>query len=500
METTEGDVAGLDGTEGMVRVGKGAGRGSRGARAGNPLYDHGPLRMNAAATHLEHEDGTPSFWLADTWWMGLSDRLRWPRDFRRLAADRASRGFTTVLIVAGLYPDMPAVDPRSRNEAGHAWQPGFDAITPAYFDAADRRIAALVDAGLVPCIVGAWGLYTVLAGTDTMLAHWRNLVARWGAYPVVWCIAGEALMAYYETDEWKGYARLGLHERMKYLPEGRCQAWSDVARSVRATDSFSRPLTIHPTRVGRAQLDDPTLLDFEMLQTGHMGLPTLADTVDMIEQSRRSEPQLPCIVGECNYEGEGASSGPEVQRYLFWMAMLTGAFGHTYGAEGIWQVNRPQRAYGPSPHGMAYGQRSWQEAMRQPGAAQVGAAARFLGTLPWWRIEPHPEWVTPRHEPGNRLSAYAAGIPGELVLVFVPLQALWSLGLGNMRLGSLEQDVTYRVTFFDPVTGTTSEAAAPLHADATGVTTLPQPPLVQDWVLLVERADADRSDGAPAAG
>ena len=46
----------------------------------NPLYQHGPLRVAADRRHLEHTDGTPFFWLGDTWWMSLCKRLplaRW---------------------------------------------------------------------------------------------------------------------------------------------------------------------------------------------------------------------------------------------------------------------------------------------------------------------------------------------------------------------------------------------------------------------------------------
>ena len=35
----------------------------------NPLMMHGPLHMAADRRHLEHSDGTPFFWLGDTWWM-----------------------------------------------------------------------------------------------------------------------------------------------------------------------------------------------------------------------------------------------------------------------------------------------------------------------------------------------------------------------------------------------------------------------------------------------
>src|ERR1700686_2125397 len=33
----------------------------------NPLLKHGPVRIAADHLHFEHEDGTPFFWLGDTW-------------------------------------------------------------------------------------------------------------------------------------------------------------------------------------------------------------------------------------------------------------------------------------------------------------------------------------------------------------------------------------------------------------------------------------------------
>src|SRR5260370_32741319 len=72
----------------------------------NPLYRHGPLRVSLDNRHFEHADGTPFFWLGDTWWMGLCKRLTWPNGFQTLTTDRSRKGFNVVQIVAGLYPDM----------------------------------------------------------------------------------------------------------------------------------------------------------------------------------------------------------------------------------------------------------------------------------------------------------------------------------------------------------------------------------------------------------
>src|SRR5690242_3055868 len=163
----------------------------------NSLYRHGFLRISKDERHFEHADGTPFFWLGDTWWMGLSSRLGWPDDFQTLTADRKKKGFTVVQIVAGLYPDMPSFDPRGANEAGFPWERDYARINPAYFDMADRRIAHLVDRGLAPCIVGAWGYHLPWLGEERMKKHWRYIIARWGAYPVFWCAAGEGAMPYY---------------------------------------------------------------------------------------------------------------------------------------------------------------------------------------------------------------------------------------------------------------------------------------------------------------
>jgi hypothetical protein len=59
-----------------------------------PLFRNGPVRVAADRRHFAHADGTPFFWLGDTWWMGLTKRLHWPEDFQQLTADRRDKGFT----------------------------------------------------------------------------------------------------------------------------------------------------------------------------------------------------------------------------------------------------------------------------------------------------------------------------------------------------------------------------------------------------------------------
>jgi Protein of unknown function (DUF4038)/Domain of unknown function (DUF5060) len=355
-------------------------------RGNSALYRHGPLRVASDHRHLAHQDGTPFFWLGDTWWMGLCERLEWPDDFKTLAADRKAKGFNVIQIVAGLYPDMPAFDARGRNEAGFPWEKDYSRIRPEYFDKADERLSYLAEQGFVPCIVGAWGYHLPWLGVERMKKHWRYLVARYGALPVVWCAAGEVNLPYY------------LEKGFPFGGEKQAAEWEGVIRYLRSVNAFGRPITVHPTGLpplsGRRLYNDQGLLDFDMLQTGHGEREVLAPTIRALRDSHGAQPPMPVLNGEVCYEALLGRIPAEIPRLMFWTNMLSGAAGHTYGANGIWQLNRTGRPYGNSPHGGNYGTISWDAAMTLPGSGQLGLGKRLFEEYPWHRFEPHPEWAS----------------------------------------------------------------------------------------------------------
>ena len=441
----------------------------------NPLLARGPLRVSENRRFLEHADGTPFFWLADTWWMGLCSRLRWPDDFRTLVDDRVSKGFSVVQFVAGPYPDMDAFDERGVNEAGQPWEGTntgddrvYDRINPAYYEMADRRVALLVEKGLVPCFLGCWGYYLLWTGVEKMKRHWRYLVARYGAYPSVWCMAGEGTMPYYlaRSDEAREAQRKG---------------WTEVACYVREIDPYARPLTIHPTDNARNQVEEPSLLDFDMLQTGHGDRRSLPNTIRRMSEAYAREPTMPVLNGEVCYEGIGEECRQEVQRHMFWLCILSGACGHTYGANGLWQVNRKGEPYGPSPHGRSWGNVPWDDAMGLPGSEQLGIAKRFLLDYEWWAFEPHPEWVESASTPDTPRGACAGGIPGKVRMFYLPS------GVWGVTMRDLEPGATYRAFLHNPVDGSRLDLD-PALADESGSWKQPGvEPVLQDWVVVIER-------------
>ncbi|CAG0971891.1 hypothetical protein MTYP_01279 [Methylophilaceae bacterium] len=457
--------AGLHGINGTVCIAS--------YQGDQPLLKHGAPIVAADHRHFTHEDGTPFFWLGDTWWMGLTDRLRWPDEFSLAASNRAEKGFTVIQLVAGLYPDMGAFDQRGQSTAGFPWTAGFGSIRPAFFDEADQKILHLVRQGLVPCIVGAWGYYLTWMGVDRMKAHWRYLVARWGALPVVWCAAGEQTMPWY------------LSENKPAETAQLRQGWTEVIRYIREIDGFHRLLTTHPVLSARDSVIEPGLLDFEMQQTGH-GQQT-GRHASQAHAGWKASPVMPVISGESRYEAleiDPAVTTRDV-RQAFWAHLLnSGCAGHTYGANGLWQVNRKEYGFGKSPLGHDWGGTPWEAALDLPGSGQLAVAKRFLEGLPWHRFEVSGRLAGKWYQRSGTVPAVMTA-DGLSALCYI-----WDRTSVSVNTGILAGPV--RAGWLDPVNGAVLAASAAKTANRHRHTfTIPGKNAGgdDDWILLLKAGE-----------
>ena len=440
----------------------------------NLLFKKGGLGAKTKNRYMTYKDGTPFFWLADTWWMALCDRISFPDEFGELINDRVLKGFSVIHIIAGLYPDMHWYDPRGKNPAGYPWSEDFSEINPAYFDEAEKRIQMLIDHGLTPCIFGCWGFFMKIAGSDVLKRHWRYLLARFAAYPVAFCAAGEANMAFYDDSA----------DAETHLKNSRAD-WGGIVRYIKNNNQFNRLITVHPTQNGHEQIDDPSLLDLDMLQTGHGGYPSLAPTLDMIGKAIALN-QMPVINSEACYEGICGSSFEDVQRYLFLSCMFLGAAGHSYGANGIWQLNGINEPYGPSPHGAQWGLLSWREAAALPGSGQIGACKKYLERFEWHRFECCHEMVEDGYTGEGVKGHFAVGYDGEVLLVFKPNFGgnFW----GDITVKGLKPGKKYRFERFDPVNKEIFDTTE-ITADKNGQFKCPRVPIFGDWLFAFELID-----------
>ena len=384
----------------------------------NPIYRHGPLRVSADQRHFEHADGTPFFWLGDTWWKGLSGRLTW-KGFQELTSDRKAKGFNVIQIVCGPYPDEDAFDPGWANEGGMPYETrDYTVLNPEYFEYADRRLVHLLDTGLMPALVGAWGRSDCdamkVAGVEGLKRHWRYLVARYGAYPLVWIPGGEI----------PGAAKWG---------EG---PWGEVIQYLCDIDPYKRLLSSHESAA--SEREGTPLNDFGLVGGSHFE-PTSAQTLARFTSRYAGQPTMPLVCGETGYEEHMQRHFADTQRYVFWMYMLSGAAGHTYGAAGLHHMG-VEGDPGLKP---IWDYTTWQQARDFPGATQVGMGGKLLKRFPWHRFEPHPEW--------SDRDCFAAGIPGEVRFIYRSNRSVYDWT--GPRIKQLEEGIPYKAFYFDPATG-----------------------------------------------
>jgi hypothetical protein len=389
--------------------------------------------------------------------------------FQELTADRKAKGFSVVQIVCGPYPDEDFFAPSLENEGGQPYlAQDMSVVNPKYFDYADRRFKHLVDSGIVPAIVGAWGRGDCNSmdkfGAVNIKRHWRYLVARYGAYPVIWILAGEIPE---ETKAGKG-------------------PWAEVATYLRSIDPYHHPLTGHTGHGRKLAKDDVPVIDFDMVGGNHDEHVAVApQSVAIVSSACATKPPMPVLVGETCYEGHMQQGFGDVQRRMFWQSILSGAAGHTYGAAGIWHAgvegdHGNWGAWGRQP----YDYTTWTEGMNYPGATQLGLAKKLLGQYPWHRFVPHPEWA-----PGG----FAAGIPGEVRFVYLPKRGIYNWDGPEVK--DLEPDINWHVYYWDPASGRKFDqgvikATAPTGDNkAKPVSFKKNVPSPQDWVLVLENND-----------
>ena len=175
---------------------------------------HGAIRVSQNHHFLEHADGTPFFWLADTVWNGplLSDDEEW----KTYVQTRAAQKFDAAQWVTTQWIASPEGD-RER----HIAYTGVERIEihPAFFQRLDKKADALNDAGILNVIVLLWAARWLRVYSDNVVNPGlslpedqaillaRYMVARWGANHVVWILNGDGHYIDEAAERWRVIGR-----------------------------------------------------------------------------------------------------------------------------------------------------------------------------------------------------------------------------------------------------------------------------------------------------
>jgi len=188
-------------------------------------------------------------------------------------------------------------------------------------------------------------------------------------------------------------------------------------------------MTFHPPGGNGSStwFHDENGFDFNMRQNGHVAEFTGRYSQTRMDYDRM--PPKPVLDGEPIYEDHpvsfdaknfGHSVAADVRRPLYW-DLFGGAFGHTYGHHSVWQMWSSKHAPKNFPL------MPWDEAINQPGAAQMQHARALLESRPFLTRIPEDDVLAndpiPTAMPGAGRYHFAAtrDTNGSYAMVYAPV-------------------------------------------------------------------------------
>ncbi|MEQ8704982.1 MAG: DUF4038 domain-containing protein [Phaeodactylibacter sp.] len=442
------------------------------------------LRVAANGRYLEKENGAPFFYLGDTAWE-LFHRLD-REDAATYLRDRAGKGFNVIQAVVLAEIDGLFIP----NPYGHVPLDNLDPKKPVegYFEHVDyiveqaERLGLYI--GMLPTwgdkVNLAWGVGPEIFTPENAFSFGRFLGQRYKDKPIIWILGGDRKV---ETQTHR-------------------DIWNAMAEGIKEGDGGQHLMTYHP-QGGTSSSDffhGSGWLDFNMHQSGHGEAPESRWTVN--QQDRALKPVKPSLDGEPCYEdipkrfwepspmpspytlsAAGADTvfkagwfdAHDVRNAAYW-SVLSGACGHTYGNNNIWQMYE----YGRKPN--VYPRSDWKTALSHPGAAQMGYMRQLFESRDFRLLVPDADLLL--NDPGSGFGKMMAAVAsdGSYAYAYTPMGEPVQINL--KRLG--KSNYTYQ--WFDPRTGELTEAR---KMEAKQQNTF-QPPATgpkQDWVLSLQRED-----------
>lgn len=311
------------------------------------------LKISDDHRFLVREDGSPFVWIGETNWFFAQLP---PATIDRILDTRSAQGFTVMSISC-----------RQDLYNGRGGPGRLDSLNEAWWAYLDEYVAKCAQRNMyVGLTLGWWGL-----ATDHSAAELYDY-GRWVGHRyrndnnIVWLTLGEA----------------GSYSRKDTLASDKLAA---LVRGIREGDTGDKLLTVHADyRRGTSLTDDTALCDFNNWQTSQWccrdDLPknddrrwTVWEAIAYDYQQSYDGTPKPTLDAEAWYENNRDFCGatPFHIRRRAYFTIFAGAFGHTYGAGGIWDgLTEPDSCSRTALGALSY-----------PGAADIGRLSRLLHSL-----------------------------------------------------------------------------------------------------------------------
>jgi Protein of unknown function (DUF4038)/Domain of unknown function (DUF5060)/Putative collagen-binding domain of a collagenase len=412
---------------------------------------HGPVQVARDHRHVEHADGTPFFWLADSAWNGA--RLSTPKDWERYVAVRSGQNFSAV--------QWSVLGQDLKQEFAFTGRDRI-AVNPGFFKRLDAKVELLNQAGLLSIITPFRGMDAPAAAElpeDQAALLLRYMIARWGACDVAWLL-------------WPADAR-----PVDNLPgEVVSNAWLRAARAAFASGRHAPVIvfTDNPAEYRREPWANAGGYAAGQNLAPDLGGPALMEEWE-------KEPVRPVIniVPPCENtetpQGGRRITAEQVRQVAWWSLLATPSAGVSYAAEGVvdWNTAIDRQQTDARGRNLPV----WEASLFLPGAQQMSHLAGFFNSIEYWRLFPAQSSlvVQPGAASSGRYIAAARTAARDLGVVYTPEDRTVELTLDALPSSPV-------IGWVNPRTGEKSAAVAVVGPHSCQFPT----PGPGDWVLLIK--------------
>ena len=340
------------------------------------IYRHGFLRVGPQGRYLIYDDGAPFFWLGDTHWTFVTEE-KWDESncpayesqFRACVDRRVEQKFT---VYQSNFRDGKDYNMFGRYDeylvdGENGLIPNLELLQRNV----DPKMKYIADAGLVNAVGFSWGSAICREGmVERYKVLAKYLVARYGAYPVVWTLAGE-LPGYFP----------GQKQEMT-------DKWREVALETEKWDAYGSLQSVHQA----AGLPFTEIYmgegwyNLAMTQAAHGDFEFWGGNYSAY---RAKFPRTPVVESEGLYEGADSNEAmsrvitDKMMRNLAYNAIQNGCCGYTYGANGVWELQ-----WEAGVGGIGWGDMAWWDGLELPGAKQLTCMREMYESVGWHRLRP----------------------------------------------------------------------------------------------------------------
>ncbi|MCC8093983.1 MAG: glycoside hydrolase family 140 protein [Tannerellaceae bacterium] len=422
----------------------------------------GRLEVSKNGRYLQHKNGIPFFYLADTAWE-LFHRLN-EKEIEEYLEDRRAKGFT--VIQAAILAELDGLYAPDAN--GQLPLKDIDNVIPneTYFKWVDKVIRIAESKGLYIGLLPTWGdKVDKQEGTGPEIfnpAHARTYGAWLGkryknVWNIIWINGG---------DRWGGDSNFAI--------------WDNIGKGIKSTDKNHLMTFLPPNEHSSSRwFHNNVWLDFNMIQTGNCQRDYEIYETLLIKDYERY-PTKPCLDGKPRYENypvcRKAETGEwfddtDIRQAMYW-SLFSGSFGHTYGSHDIWQMATPGR----EPADQARG--DWKSSLHLPGATQVIHARRLMEKYDWESRKPAQDMIV---SDNDNFADKIVAIKGEgFAFIYFPTGEEATIDFSTVSRTS-----EVNLQWMNPRTGEWTDAGKVARENSQTITP-PSSGRGNDWILIVE--------------